>query len=237
MPVRRAQHAGQAGPVELTRQQVGGGDARDQGQQGAQPDALQPDGGDGTAGHGREQALAQGGQHVPAAAQLRPGGPGQRDRLQQRHHRDQFGGGLLLQRQGGGPVRSDDERELGQQLGHVQAYLQVAGGDVAVTRVEQHDLAVVGQQDPVRGQPAVGDVPGVQLSHRVPDLPQFFVAAAGVALGQGGPGGVLEGEDRGFRPDPDQGAQPRRRRVRVFGRVGQQGPALDGAVHRQRSVA
>ena len=44
------------------------------------------------------------------------------------------------------------ERELGDELGHVKADLQVAGGHVAVARVEQHDLAVVGEQDAVRGQ-------------------------------------------------------------------------------------
>ncbi len=143
----------------------------------------------------------------------------------------------FLEGEAGGPVRSHVERELGQELGDVQADLQVAGGHVAVARVEQHGLAVAGQQDAVRGQPPVGDVAGVQPVHRVPDVPELGVAAPGIPRGQRGPVVVVEGEHGGFRADPDQGAQPRRGHARVFRRVGQQRPALDRPVHRQRGVA
>ena len=46
----------------------------------------------------------------------------------------------------GGPVRPDQQRQLGQQLGQVQAQLDVARGDVAVARLEQHDAAEAGWQ-------------------------------------------------------------------------------------------
>ena len=40
----------------------------------------------------------------------------------------------------GGPVRPDQQGQLGEELGQVQAQLQVAGRHVAVARLEQHDL-------------------------------------------------------------------------------------------------
>ena len=78
VPVRRAQHAGQAGPVQFAGQQVGGGDAGHQGQQGAQPDALQPDRGDLAAGHGGQQQRCGGRAARPGGGAARPGwtGPG-----------------------------------------------------------------------------------------------------------------------------------------------------------------
>ena len=231
MPVGRAQHAAEAFPRELAGQQVDGGDAGHQGQQGAQPDALQLHGRDLGARHGREQQRAEGGQHVPAAAQRLPRRAGQRDRLQQRHHRQHLVRASLLQGQAGGPVRADVEGEFGDELGQVQADLQVAGGYVAVARVEQHGLAVVGEQDAVRGQPAMGDMTGVQPVHRVPDLLELVVAAAGIPLGQRRPVVVLVGEHGGLGTHSDQGAQPRRGRARVFRRVGEQRPVLDRAVH------
>ena len=142
----------EAGPRELAREQVRRGDAGDQRHQAAEPDALEPDRGHLAAGDGGQQPLAQGGQDVPAAAQRRPGGAGQGHALQQRHHGDQLVRPRLLQRQVSGALRSDVEGQLGQQLGHVQAHLQVAGGHVAVARVEQHDLVIAGQQDAVGGQ-------------------------------------------------------------------------------------
>ena len=129
-------------PGELAREQVHRGDGRDQRDQGAQPDPLQLDRGHLAARDRGEQPLAQGGQDVPAAAQRRPGGAGQSHPLQQRHHGDQLIGARLLQRQVGRPLRPDVERELGQQLGHVEADLQVGGRHVAVAGIEQHHLAV-----------------------------------------------------------------------------------------------
>ena len=187
--------------------------------------------------HRREQPGAQRGQHVAAAAQRLAGRAGQRDRLQQRHHRHQVVRAHLRHRQAGGTVRPDDKGELGDELGHVQADLQVAGCHVAVARVEQHGLAVVGEQDAIRGQAPVRDLAGVQPADRVPDLAELGVAAAGIPLGQRRPLVVLIGQHGGFGTDPDHGAQPRRGRARVLGRVGQQGPALDRVLHRQRGVA
>ena len=137
----------------------------------------------------------------------------------------------------GGPVRADVEGEFGEELGDVEADLQVAGCHVAVAGVEQHGLAIAGEQDPVRGQPPVGHLAGVQPAHRVPDLPELLVAAPGVAAGQRGPVVVLVGEHGGFGADPDQRAQPRRGHAGVFRRVGQQRPALDHPVHRHRGAA
>ena len=162
------QGVAEADPRELAREQVRRGDARDQRDQAAEPDPLEPDGGHLAAGDGGEQPLAQGGQDVPPAAQLGPGGAGQGHALQQRHHADQLVRTRLLQRQVSGPLRPDVERELGQELGHVQADLQVAGGHVAVARVEQHDLVVAGQQDAVGGQRPVRDPVLVQYAARRP---------------------------------------------------------------------
>ena len=161
-PVRLVQHAPEAGPLQLAGQQVDGGDAGDQRQQGTRPDALQPGRGDLAARHRREQPGAQRGQHVAAAAQRLAGRAGQRDRLQQRHHRHQVVRAQLRHRQPGGAVRPDDKGKLGDELGHVQADLQVAGCHVAVARVEQHGLAVAGEQDAIRGQAPVRDLAGVQ---------------------------------------------------------------------------
>ena len=137
----------------------------------------------------------------------------------------------------GGPVRADVEGEFGDELGDVEADLQVAGGHVAVAGVEQHGLVIAGEQDPVRGQRPVGHLAGVQPGDRVPDLPELLVAAPGVAPGQRGPVVVLVGEHGGLGADPDQRAQPRRGHVGVFRRVGQQRPALDHPVHRHRGAA
>jgi hypothetical protein len=79
----------------------------------------------------------------------------------------------LPHRQAGGPVRPDDQGELGDELGHVQADLQVAGCYVAVAGVEQHGLAVAGEQDAVRGQAPVRDLAGVQPADRIPDLAEL----------------------------------------------------------------
>ena len=223
--------------LQLAGQQVDGGDAGDQGQQGARPDALQPGRGDLAARHRRQQPGAQRGQHVAAAAQRLAGRAGQRDRLQQRHHRHQVVRAHLLHRQAGGAVRPDDQGELGEELGHVQADLQVAGCYVAVARVEQHGLAVAGEQDAIRGQAPVRDLAGVQPADRIPDLAELGVAAAAIPLGQRRALVVLVGQHGGFGTGPDHGAQPRRGRARLLGRVGQQGPAPDRAIHRQRGGA
>jgi hypothetical protein len=145
------------------------------------------------------QPGAQGGQHIPVAAQCFTRRAGQCDRLQQRHHRQHLVRARLFQGQVGRPVRPDVERELGDQLGQVEADLQVAGGHVPVAGVEQHGLAAVGEQDAVRGQPAVGDMMGVQPADRVPDLLEFVVAAPGIPLGQCRPVVVLVGQRGGFR--------------------------------------
>ena len=230
-------HAAQAGPGQLAGQQVDGRDAGDHRQQGAEPDALQPHRGDLGAGHRRDQFGAQCRQQVPVAAQRLARGAGQHDRLQQRHHGQQLLRARFLQGEAGGAVRADVEGEFGQELGDVQADLQVAGCHVAVAGVEQHGLAAAGEQDPVRGQPPVGHLAGVQPGDRVPDVRELVVAAPGIAPGQRGPVVVLEGEYGGFRADADDGAQPRRGHVGVLGRVGQQSPALDHPVHRQRGAA
>jgi hypothetical protein len=57
--------------------------------------------------------------------------------------------------------------------------LQVTGCYVAVARVEQHGLAIVGEQDAIRGQAPVRDLAGVQPADRIPDLAQLVVTAAG----------------------------------------------------------
>ncbi len=130
-------------------------------------------GGDLAARHRREQPGAQRGQHVAAAARRLAGRAGQRDRLQQRHHRHQVVRAQLRLRQAGGAVRPDDKGKLGDELGHVQADLQVAGCHDAVARVEQHGLAVVGEQDAIRGQAPVRDLVGVQPAGRVPYLAEL----------------------------------------------------------------
>ncbi len=186
---------------------------------------------------GGEQPLAQGGQHVPAAAQRGPGGAGQGHALQQRHDDDQLVRARLLQRQVSGPLRPDVEGQLGQELGQVQAHLQVAGGHVAVARVEQHHLVIAGQQDAVGGQRPVRDPVLVQHAHGVPDVPQLGIGAPGLALGQRRPVVVVVGEHGGFGSDPDHRPQPGGGRARVFGRVGQQRPALHGPVRRQGRAA
>jgi hypothetical protein len=126
---------------------------------------------------------------------------------------------------------------FGQQLGHVQAYLQVAGGHVAVAGVEQHDLVVAGQQDTVGGQGPVRDPVIVQDLHGVPDVPELGVGNPGIPRGQRRPVVVLESEHGGFRADPDHRAQLGRWRARVLGCVGQQRPALHDPVRRQRRAA
>ena len=204
---------------------------------GTRPDAFQLDGLDLAARHRGEQPGAQRGQDVAAAAQRFTSRTGQRDRLQQRHHRHQVVRAHLRHRQVGGAVRPDDKGELGEELGHVQADLQVAGFYIAVARVEQHGLAVVGEQDAIRGQAPVRDLVGVQPADRIPDLAELGVAAAGIPLGQRRPLVVIVGQHGGFGTGPDQGAQPRRGRAGVLGRVGQQGPALDRVLHGQRGVA
>ena len=75
------------------------------------------------------------------------------------------------------------------------------------------------------------------MLHGVPDVPQLGVGKPRLPLGQRGPFVVIEGQHGGFRPDPDHGAQPGRGRARVFGRVGQQGPAFHGPVRRLRRAA
>ena len=186
VPFGLVHHAAQAGPGQLAGQQVGGGGAGHHRQQGAEPDALQPHRGDLGAGHRRDQFGAQGRQQVPVAAQRLARGAGQHDRLQQRHHGQQLLRARFLQGEAGGAVRADVEGEFGQELGDVQADLQVAGCHVAVAGVEQHGLAAAGEQDPVRGQPPVGHLAGVQPGDRVPDVPELVVAAPGIAPGQRG---------------------------------------------------
>jgi hypothetical protein len=126
----------QAGLGQLARQQVDRGHAGDQRDQGARPDALQPDRGDLLPRYGREQLLADRGQHVAPAAQRVPGGADQRDGLQQRQHPPDLVPADLVHRHLSGPLRSDVQCELDDQLGQVEAALQVASGHVTVARVE-----------------------------------------------------------------------------------------------------
>ena len=155
------------------------------------------------------------GQHVAAAAQRLAGRAGQRDRLQQRHHRHQVVRAQLCHRQAGGAVRPDNKGKLGDELGHVQADLQVAGCHVAVARVEQHGLAVVGEQDATAVRPRCVTLWACSLLA----CPHIWLSSAsvqpGFPLGQRRPLVVLIGQHGGFGTDPDHGAQPRRGRARV----------------------
>ena len=86
--------------------------------------------------------------------QARPPGHG----LGRRWHR---------RRPGGRPPGSAPVRRSGADN---QVDLQVTGCYVAVARVEQHGLAIVGEQDAIRGQAPVRDLAGVQPADRIPDL-------------------------------------------------------------------
>ena len=139
----------------------------------------------------------------------------------------------LLEGQVGGPVRPDDRAAssamswaTSRRICRSLAATSPSPGSSSMA------CAVVGEQDAVRGQPAVRDLAGVQPVHRVPYLPEFGVGAAGIPLGQRRPVVVVVGEHGGFGTDPDQGAQPRCGRARILRRVGQQRPVLDRCVPR-----
>ena len=173
-PVGGLQRAEQAHPPELAEQQVPGDQAGDQGHHRAGPDPLQPDRRRILAGSDVEKLLAQRGQDVPAAAHGDPGGAVQHDRLEQRHHPDQLVGTDRLGREPGRAVRPDQQGQLGQQLRHVEAELEVGGGHITVAGIKQDDVAIAGEHDAVRGQGPVRDAVGMQLQDGLP-YPQQLV--------------------------------------------------------------
>ncbi len=138
-----------------------------------------------------------------------------------------------------GPVRADQQGQLGQQLGQVEAPLELGGRDVAVAGVEQDDVGALraGQQDAVGGQRPVRDPVLVQPQHGGPDAGQLVIGGRGGQPGQGGAGAPLAAQHRRLGADPDQGAQLGGRHPGVLHRVDQQGLALDGALHGQRGAA
>ena len=229
-PVGRPEHGREAVPGQLAREQVGGHHAGDQRHQGAQPDPLELHRRDLAAGDVGQQPLAQRGQHAPAAAQLVPGGAGERDRLQQRHGGDDLVGRDLRHRQVGRSVRADEQGQLGHQLRPVEPDLQVGRGHVAGRGGEQQDAAVVGQQHVVGGERPVGHPVRVQSEHVVPDPAELGVGRLGGVVGQRRPVVVLVGEHGRFLPGLDQRPQPRHGNVGVPGRVREQRQPLHRAV-------
>ncbi len=184
---------------ELAREEVGGEDARQQRDQRARPDPLQLNRRHLTLGRGVEQPLAQRREQALLAAQVRPGGTVERDRLQQRHQAGQILPADLLDREIGRPVGSHEQCRLRDELGQVDARLQVAGGHVAVARVEQDDLAAR-EHDPVGGQGTVRDPVLVQPQYRVPHLPELVVGRGRARVGQRRAVYVVRGDRRRVGP-------------------------------------
>ena len=89
-------------------------------------------------------------------------------------HRDKLVGPDGLGREPGRAVRPDQQGQLGQQLRHVEAELEVGGGHVTVTGIKQDDAAIAGEHDAVRGQGPVRDAVCMQLQDGLP-YPQQLV--------------------------------------------------------------
>ena len=91
----------------------------------------------------------------------------------------------------GRAVRPDQQRQLGQQLRHVEAELEVGGGHVTVTGIKQDDVAIAGEHDAVRGQGPVRDAVRMQLQHGLPYPQQLVIGRRGIS-GPGRVGGTGE---------------------------------------------